>query len=542
MTLRNLSIAQRSALSFSIITALVLLLGIFAFYEMRELRKTEQDIEKNWLPSIEASTNMDLSLQAIRIDSLRALAMSSGREQDAIIQRMSGTRTALLKDLELYRANRITSDQEARLLDKVTSDFNAYFAGLDKLISLEQAGQENLAVDWANHGLSELAASTQSSLNALREANKEGARQAGIYAQQAYEEGVTVATLVVSMVVMLTILFAWLLTRSIVTPINASVRAAEIIASGDLTQPIKVEGNDEGTRLMLALQAMQNSLRGTIQQISDSSTQLASAAEEMTAVTEESNRGLQSQNSEIDQAATAVTEMSAAVDEVARNAIQASEAAQQSSTAAEQGRVRVGETLTAIRELTDQVQQTSTEIENLAVRSQNISKVLNVIRGIAEQTNLLALNAAIEAARAGEQGRGFAVVADEVRALAHRTQASTLEIDEMITAMQSGTEDAAVSMERSREKAVSTSRFADQAGQSLEEITASVKMIEERNLQIATASEEQSHVAREVDQNLVRIRDLSIQSAAGANQTSAASNELSNLAIGLNGLVLKFKI
>ncbi|GGJ92620.1 methyl-accepting chemotaxis protein [Pseudomonas matsuisoli] len=542
MNLRSLNIAQRSALSFAVITVLTLVLGLFAYLQMSGLHSAEQDIETNWLPSIESSADMDIHLQSLRIDSLRTLATPPGAAQDEITQRMQSKRATLLKDVDHYRDTLISSEDEARQFDKVRSSVQAYINGLDKLVSLDNSSQDAQALDWANNGLRELANAVQDSLSELRDLNKRGAAQAGIFARDTYDRGVQIVVLVLVAVVALTTLFAWLLTRSIVTPINASLRAAESIAAGDLSQVIEADGNDEATRMMLALRKMQGSLRDTMQQIADSSTQLASAAEEMTAVTEESNRGLQTQNSEIEQAATAVTEMSAAVDEVARNAVMASESAQRSSQAARGGRQRVGETLTAIRELTSQVQQTSTEIEGLAVRSKDISKVLNVISGIAEQTNLLALNAAIEAARAGEQGRGFAVVADEVRALAHRTQTSTLEIEEMISAIQRGTEDAAVSMERSREKAVSTSRSADLAGQALEEITASVNLIEERNLQIATASEEQAHVAREVDQNLVRIRDLSIQSAAGANQTSAASNELSNLAVALNGLVLRFKL
>ncbi|WP_425298832.1 methyl-accepting chemotaxis protein [Pseudomonas duriflava] len=257
---------------------------------------------------------------------------------------------------------------------------------------------------------------------------------------------------------------------------------------------------------------------------------------------EEGSRGLQKQNSEIDQAATAVTEMSAAVDEVARNAVAAFDAARQSNQAATVGKQRVDETLGAMHQLTDQVEQTSLRIQGLAAQSQDINKVLGVISAIAAQTNLLALNAAIEAARAGEQGRGFAVVADEVRALAHRTQTSTLEVEQMISAIQKGTEEAAASMACSREQAVTTQKVADQAGRALHEITLSVSQIDERTQQIAAASEEQASVAAEVDRNLVHIRDLAIQSAAGAHETSVASSELADLAVTLNNLVQRFKV
>ncbi len=181
-------------------------------------------------------------------------------------------------------------------------------------------------------------------------------------------------------------------------------------------------------------------------------------------------------------------------------------------------------------------------IGNLAEESRDIGKVLDVIRGLADQTNLLALNAAIEAARAGEAGRGFAVVADEVRALAHRTQQSTSEIERMIGSIQGGTEQAVNSMRTSTERAESTLNIARGAGLALDTITAAVAEINERNLVIASAAEEQAQVAREVDRNLVNINDLSVQSATGAHQTSAASAELSRLAVDLNGLVARFSV
>jgi methyl-accepting chemotaxis protein len=188
------------------------------------------------------------------------------------------------------------------------------------------------------------------------------------------------------------------------------------------------------------------------------------------------------------------------------------------------------------------VTTTATQVEHLAGQVRDISKVLDVIRSIAEQTNLLALNAAIEAARAGEAGRGFAVVADEVRALAHRTQQSTQEIEQMIGDVHLGTDKAVQAMQASNERARSTLDVARTAGEALDGITRAISQISERNLVIASASEEQAQVAREVDRNLINIRDLSLQSSAGANQTSAASQELARLAVSLNELVARFRI
>ncbi|WP_449122274.1 methyl-accepting chemotaxis protein [Pseudomonas viridiflava] len=287
---------------------------------------------------------------------------------------------------------------------------------------------------------------------------------------------------------------------------------------------------------------MQDGLKGTIQQIASASDQLASAAEELSAVTNESTRGLTRQNDEIQQAATAVNQMTAAVEEVARNAVSTSEASKTATEDAVDGRGQVDHTVKGITTMVHEITESTEAVSELAGHVREISKVLDVIRSIAEQTNLLALNAAIEAARAGEQGRGFAVVADEVRALAHRTQASTVEIEGMINTVQSGADGAVAAMGKSLSLATNTQEQALRAGSALEKITQGVATINERNLVIASASEEQAQVAREVDRNLLNIQDLSTQSAAGADQTNASSQELSRLATSFNGMVAKFKL
>jgi methyl-accepting chemotaxis protein len=333
-----------------------------------------------------------------------------------------------------------------------------------------------------------------------------------------------------------------LLTSSITVPVQEALSLAETVAKGDLTQTIEVSGQDETSRLLTALGLMQQNLRDALQHIANSSTQLASAAEELNSVTDDASRGLQRQNDEIQQAATAITEMSSAVDEVAQTATSTSEASAESAKAALEGRQQVENTVNSIHRMNKEVAATSELVQKLAAQSQQIGTVLDVIRAIAEQTNLLALNAAIEAARAGEAGRGFAVVADEVRALAHRTQLSTREIELIVTQIRTETGNAVEAMQQSSLTAEEALKVSTAAGLALATITDQINKINDSNLVIASAAEEQAKVAREVDRNIVNISDLATQSAAGANQTSASAHELSRLAIDLNELVTRFKL
>ncbi|MGE8312512.1 MAG: methyl-accepting chemotaxis protein, partial [Pseudomonas protegens] len=432
--------------------------------------------------------------------------------------------------------------QEAALYKTFATTLDNYLQAQNEMLELSRQNKLDEMRSLINSRIKEGTDQMGEQLNQLIAINAADARSASKAAGEHYSSAIAGIVAVAVLAALLTIVLALLLTRSIVTPLNKALNAAQVIAGGNLRQAIEVDGKDEPARLLQALAEMQASLRRTIEQIAGSATQLASASEELSAVTEEASRGLQQQNNEIEQAATAVNEMTAAVEEVARNAVSTSEASRQSTQAAREGRDRVVETVDAIQTMTHDVQSTSVMIEGLATQGRDIGKVLDVIRAIAEQTNLLALNAAIEAARAGEAGRGFAVVADEVRALAHRTAQSTQEIEKMVAGIQNGTGDAVESMQQSNQRTQSTLELARAAGVALEQIAESINQINERNLVIASASEEQAQVSREVDRNLVNIRDLATQSAAGANQTSAASHELSRLAVDLNALVARFVI
>ncbi|AZF24658.1 Methyl-accepting chemotaxis sensor/transducer protein [Pseudomonas sp. R2-60-08W] len=541
MSLRNMNIAPRAFLGFAFIGALMLFLGVFALNQMSKIRAATEDITLSSVPSIRALDEFTQLTLRLRVLSYRLLTNREPEVQQKTLEafdvRNQQIRTAqgVYEKLIESREERATYDEYVRLLAQ-------YHQIEERMKSLSRANQVDELRALLNTELLNNSEQVNAVLSRLLEINNSMALDTNQQAEDQYDLAFNMVVGLLVIATALTLLFAWLLTRSITVPISQALEAAEEVAEGNLTRPIKVEGNDEAGRLLAAMAKMQDKLRDTLQRIAGSATQLASAAEELNAVTDESARGLTQQNNEIEQAATAVNEMTSAVEEVARNAVSTSEASRNATTSAGDGRDLVQETVSAIERMSGDVQATATLIGELANESRDIGKVLDVIRGLADQTNLLALNAAIEAARAGEAGRGFAVVADEVRALAHRTQQSTSEIERMIGSIQAGTEHAVDSMRNSTERAESTLNIAKGAGMSLDTINTAIVEINERNLVIASAAEEQAQVAREVDRNLVNIRDLSVQSATGASQTSAASSELSRLAVDLNGMVGRFRL
>ena len=541
MSLRSLSIAPRAALGFGLVALLVVLLGIFSLTQIGEMREQSDEINENWLPSVLAIGDVSKDVLRLRAITLRSMLNRDSAQVQANLRLVEELRASLAKHQATYE-QLISSSEERGIYDEFKRSEAAYFQEQSRIVESVRQGNFDAAIEIAGGVLNQHADAMLQGLGKLTELNRISALAAGESAKEVAEAARIWVIAVMILATLATVVLAMLLTRSIVAPLTDALRVAEVVASGDLTQNIHAEGKDEPARLLTALKTMQQSLRTTIQSIADSSNQLASASEELHAVTEDSTRGLHQQNTEIEQAATAVNEMTAAVEEVARNAVSTSEASRESNTTAQHGREQVRQTVDSIGQLAADVTSTSQEVEQLAQRVHEISKVLDVIRSIAEQTNLLALNAAIEAARAGDAGRGFAVVADEVRALAHRTQQSTQEIEQMIGGIQSGTDRAVNAMQSSNGRARSTLEVAQAAGVALEQITQAISSINERNLVIASASEEQAQVAREVDRNLVNIRDLSLQTSAGANQTSAASQELSRLAVDLNNLVARFKV
>ncbi len=541
MSLRKLTVSRRSALGFGLIGLIVLFLGLLSLKQMAQMNTESKDVNEGWLPSIIALGELNQHILRIRIYNFR---LAVNRDETTL----QSTRASLasfdkeLADIESVYQKTISSSDEQALFRQYQAARESYYQLVNEIIPLDRDGRVDEMVSLIETKMNPAASQLGETLRALVAHNNQGAARSAEHSSQIFDSAKLWTIFTIALAALLTFGLAWLFTRSIVQPLNQAVSVAETVASGDLTQDFIIEGNDEPARLLAALKTMQTNLRNTIRGISDSSNQLASAAEELNTVTEDSTRGLHQQNHEIEQAATAVNEMTTAVDEVARNAVATSEASRESDTTAQHGRQQVIRTVESIGLLAGDVTSTATQVEQLASQVRDISKVLDVIRSVAEQTNLLALNAAIEAARAGEAGRGFAVVADEVRALAHRTQQSTQEIEQMIGDVHQGTDKAVQAMQASNERARSTLDVARTAGEALEDITRAISQISERNLVIASASEEQAQVAREVDRNLVNIRDLSLQSSAGANQTSAASQELSKLAISLNELVARFRI
>ncbi|KPC50744.1 putative methyl-accepting chemotaxis protein [Pseudomonas amygdali pv. morsprunorum] len=447
MPIRNIGLNLRAFVSFGFICLLLAGLGINALFKMEGLHQSAERLQNDWLPSVRQAGRINTAGLLYRLDA-RRFVMDDDRRSSESMNKLTGLKNSLLQEADTY-GPLVSSPEEEEAYRKVKADASAYIAKIDELVELSKNKSDSELFAFIRDVTSPQAKALQASIEKLIEVNIKGAEQSGLVANRNYQSGLTVTMTLIILAIIITLIVATLFTRSIAKPVKALLDSTRRIAEGDLRTTVEINGADELTELQKASAAMLSNLKGTIQHISDASGLLASAAEEMSSITQDSTQGMQRQTQETEQAATAVNQMTAAIEEVARNAVAASSSTQACEKSAQTGQDCVGQTITALEKLSHTVDRTGTEVEGLANQAQSIAKVVDVIRAIAEQTNLLALNAAIEAARAGEQGRGFAVVADEVRALAHRTQTSTQEIEQMIQGIQKNSNEAVQSMKQS---------------------------------------------------------------------------------------------
>ncbi|ABK99007.1 methyl-accepting chemotaxis sensory transducer [Pelobacter propionicus DSM 2379] len=537
----NLKVGTKLLSAFGAVLILTTLLGIFGIYQIGRVNRGTEALGSNWMPSTNRVADLHAHLNKFRRSEFQHILSTTPEEMDKYEKRMDTTLESI-KSVDAAYQKLLSDPEERKLYDSYVRILALYFAESRKLVELSRQGRNQEARDLLRGNSASYLAEAEADLNKLIELNVKGGQDEYQRAVELYNS--SKVTIVVTLIVCVAIgmVLAFAISRMITVPLVAGVDAANRIASGDLTVDVRSSSSDEVGQLMSAMKHMVENLRTMIARTVEIAGSIASASTQLQSTSEQIATGAEEVANQTNTVATASEEMSHTSTDIARNCSMAADASRQTTESANDGARVVHETITGMNIIAERVQQSSRTVEALGARSDQIGQIVGTIEDIADQTNLLALNAAIEAARAGEQGRGFAVVADEVRALAERTTKATREIGEMIKSIQNETREAVRAMGegvREVEKGTESSR---KSGQALEDILGRINEVGMQINQIATAAEEQTATTSEVSMNIQQITEVVHQSARGAEETANAASQLAQQANDLQGLVSSFRL
>ncbi len=538
--LKNLKLRTKLIGGFLLVAVIALIIGVFGYIQLHRLDAADIRMYREITEPLKNLSEISTIFQRVQVNS-RDLLLAEKEDQEEFIDRIAELLKNIDKEAVLYEKT-IFSERGRKLYNDFKDGMAEYSKVLPKFTSLVEEGKKDEAVAVLKEGLFPASKKMQGSIASMLEGKvKQGKLLADENAALADKSGWIMLGLAIAGSILAFILGS-IITASIATPVAALSADAKRMAEGDLQVSITVHSSDEIGLLADNFRIMAETLKETIRKVAETATTLASASQELTATASQLATGTEEMSAQAGTVATASEEMSATSSSIAQSCHQAAESSSHASDAATSGSAVVSSSINIMEQIANRVQSTAETIRLLGERSDQIGAIVATIEDIADQTNLLALNAAIEAARAGEQGRGFAVVADEVRALAERTTRATHEISTMIKNIQSETKTAVTTMQQGVVEVERGSSEAGKSGQALQEILSQINDVTSQVNQIATAAEEQTATTNEITNNILQISMVVQESTRAAHESASAANDLSTVAEELQTLVRRFRV